>query len=138
MREKYEVGPWWTQTVAVGYERIKGLRVRGQQRNGTFEATRSRTYNVPVTTLYDAFVDARQRKRWLDGIAVRIRTSTRPKSVRLDWPGGGIVAAGFVSKGKGKSQVALSHARLPDRETANRVKEEWGVRLDELGRRLLE
>ena len=30
---------WWTQTVAVGYERIKGLRARGQQRDGTFGAT---------------------------------------------------------------------------------------------------
>ena len=48
VKEKYKVGPWWTQTVTVGYERIKGLRVRGQQRNGTFEMTRSRTFNVPV------------------------------------------------------------------------------------------
>src|ERR1051325_11063564 len=31
IREKYKTPSWWTQTVTVGYERIKGLRARGQQ-----------------------------------------------------------------------------------------------------------
>ena len=30
---KYKTPSWWTQTVAVGYERIKGLRARGQPRD---------------------------------------------------------------------------------------------------------
>ena len=30
--EKFKTPSWWTQTVAVGYERIKGLRVKGQDR----------------------------------------------------------------------------------------------------------
>jgi hypothetical protein len=32
--EKYKVDGWWSQTVTVGYERIKGLRARGQRRDG--------------------------------------------------------------------------------------------------------
>lgn len=32
IREKYKTSSWWTQAVAAGYERIKGLRERGQQR----------------------------------------------------------------------------------------------------------
>jgi hypothetical protein len=63
VREKYKTDSWWSQTVAVGYERIKGLRARGQQRNGTFQISKSRTYNVPVATLFEAWTDARVRQR---------------------------------------------------------------------------
>jgi hypothetical protein len=55
--EKYKVADWWTQTVTVGYERIKGLRAKGQRRDGTYEASKSRTFNVPVDTLFDAWAD---------------------------------------------------------------------------------
>ena len=130
--EKFKIGPWWTQTVTVGYERIKGLRTRGQQRDGTFGATKSRTYNVPVETLFDAWMNPRTRNRWLNA-KVRVRVATSPKSMRLDWPDGGIIAVGFTSKGAAKSSVALEHSNLPDRDAATRVKEEWADRLDALG-----
>jgi hypothetical protein len=133
VREKFKVGSWWTQTVTVGYERIKGLRTRGQQRNGTFGATKSRTYNVPVETLFDAWVNPKTRNAWLAGEKVRVRVATAPKSLRLDWTDGSIIAIGFTSKGKTKSAVALEHSKLPDRDAATRVKQEWAARLDALG-----
>jgi len=34
--EKYKVTDWWSQMVTVGYERIKGLRARGQRRDNGF------------------------------------------------------------------------------------------------------
>jgi hypothetical protein len=130
---KYKVPDWWTQAVTVGYERIKGLRARGQRRDGSFEASKSRTYNVPVTRLFEAWADAPTRKRWLNGASVKVRTATAPKSIRLGWDDGSIVVAGFMSKGKAKSAVALAHTKLPDRETATRFKEYWSERLDALG-----
>jgi hypothetical protein len=133
VRAKYKVGSWWTQTVTVGYERIKGLRVRGQQRNGTFGATKSRTFNVPISALFDAWTDASIRKRWLNEAGVRVRTATAPKSVRLGWSDGTIVAAGFTAKGAAKSSVAIEHSKLPDKAAADRVKEEWSERFDALG-----
>ncbi len=133
VQEKYEVGSWWTQTVAVGYERIKGLRARGQQRNGTFQISKSRTYNVPVTTLFDAWTNARARQRWLREPGVKVRKATRPKSMRLGWPDGGIVAVGFFPKGASKSYVAVEHTKLPDRATGERIKQEWSDRFDALG-----
>jgi hypothetical protein len=141
--EKYKIDGWWAQTVAVGYERIKGLRARGQRRNGTYEATKSRTFNVPVTALFDAWADAGVRRRWLNGDTVKVRTATAPKSMRLDWRAGGsitggiitggIIAVGFTAKGKSKSAVALAHTKLPDRATADRLKTYWSERLDALG-----
>lgn len=126
---KYEVGSWWTQMVTVGYERIKGLRGRGQDRDGRFEATKSRTFNVPVTTLFDAWADARTRSKWLDVPGLTIRKATRPKTIRVRLGDGSIVAVGFTAKGDAKSVVALSQDKLASREEATRVKESWEARL---------
>lgn len=130
---KYKTPSWWTQTVTVGYERIKGLRARGQRRDGTYEVSKSRTYDVPVTDLFGAWSDAGLRRRWLNGEEVHIRTATEPKSMRLDWTDGSIIAVGFAAKGKDKSSVAVQHTKLPDRATADRLKKYWSDRLDALG-----
>jgi hypothetical protein len=132
IHEKYKVGPWWTQTVAVGYERIKGLRARGQRRDGTYEASKSRTFNVPVKTLYDAWANAASRKKFLDGKDLKVTTATSPKSMRVRWADGTIIALGFYPKGESKSSVAIQHTKLPDRETANALKKFWSERLDAL------
>src|SRR5688572_16526440 len=131
--QKYKISGWWAQAVTVGYERIKGLRARGQRRDGTFEASKSRTYDVPVKTLFAAWSNARQRARWMDGEIGRVRTSTPERSMRLDGGDRSIVAVGFMAKGPGKSAVAVQHMKLPDRETAARLKRYWSERFDALG-----
>ena len=133
VNRKYKIPGWWSQTVAVGYERIKGLRAWGQRSDGTFEAGKSRTYDVPVKTLYDAWADADARRRWLDGVQVEVRTANPPKTMRLGWSDGTIVVVGFTPKGQSKSSVALAHTKLPDRETSDRLKKFWSDRLDALG-----
>jgi hypothetical protein len=131
VHEKHGVGDWWAQTVTVGYERIKGLRERGQRRGGAYEVTKSKTFNVPVTALFDAWADAATRRRWLR-VETVVRTATAPKSMRLQWPDGTVVVAGFTSKGASKSMVALAHTKLPDRSAADKAKTYWTDRLDAL------
>ena len=133
VRKKYKTPSWWTQTVTVGYERIKGLRARGQRRDGTYEASKSRTFNVPAKKLFDAWADEGIRRRWLNGEQVRVRTATAPRSMRLDWTDGSIIAIGFAAKGRDKSSVAVQHTKLPDRATADRLRKYWADRLDALG-----
>jgi len=135
---KYKIDGWWSQMVTVGYERIKGLRARGQRRDGTYEAAKSRTFNVPVATLFDAWADASVRRRWLNGAGVKVRTATAPKSMRLGWADGSIIAAWFDAKGTSKSVVAVQHTKLRDRETADRFKQYWSEQLDALGEVLAE
>jgi uncharacterized protein YndB with AHSA1/START domain len=132
VHEKYKVPGWWAQTVTVGYERIKGLRAVGQRRDGSFDASKSRTFAVPLVRLYRAFHDARTRVQWLPGVDLTIRTATRGKSMRITWPDRTSVAVGFASRGAGKSQVALEHGKLPDRAAAARMKQYWAERLDAL------
>ena len=134
----YKVPDWWSQTVTVGYERIKGLRARGQRRDGTYEAAKSRTYNVPVATLFDAWADAATRRRWLNEAGVKVRTATAPKTMRLGWTDGSIAVIMFTPKGSAKSAVAIQHTKLPDKETSTRLKTFWSERLDSLAELLSE
>ena len=134
--DKFKVGPWWTQSVTVGYERIKGLRARGQRRDGTYEASKSRTFNVPVKTLYEKWANASSRRNILGGREVKITTATSPKSIRMRWADGTIIAVGFYPKGDSKSSVAVQHTRLPDRDTATALKAYWSERLDALAEML--
>jgi hypothetical protein len=132
VHETYGVPGWWTQAVAVGYERLKGLRAVGQRRGGAFEANKSKTFDVAVARLYAGFADARKRARWLPGVKLVVRTATRDKSMRISWPDGTSVAAWFVAKGAKKAQVAIQHTKLPDREAATRLKDFWAERLTAL------
>ncbi|MBI4500878.1 MAG: hypothetical protein HY700_06920 [Gemmatimonadetes bacterium] len=139
IREKYHVPSWWTQTVTVGYERIKGLREVGGRRDGSgFEATKSKTFEVPVSRLYRAFKEKGIRTRWLPGVTPAIRTAKQNKSIRMTWPDGTSVELYFAKKGVRKSQVQVQHRRLADKATATGVKQYWAGRLaalDELYRR---
>ena len=133
VRSTYKVQDWWSQMVTVGYERIKGLRVRGQRRDGTYEASKSRTFDLPVGELFDAWADAAVRKRWLDAAGAKVRSATKPKAMRIAWPDGTVVIVGFTPKGSAKSSVAIAHTKLPDRETANQLKVYWAAQFDALG-----
>jgi hypothetical protein len=133
VHEKYKIDGWWAQTVTVGYERIKGLREIGQLRSGSYEANKSKTFNVPVSVLFDAWANDHTRRRWLMDATPIVRTATRPKSMRLGWKDGTIVVVGFTPKGDARSVVALSHTKVPDRASADRLKSYWAERLDKLG-----
>jgi hypothetical protein len=129
---KYKVPGWWAQAVTVGYERIKGMRAIGQRRDGSFEATKSRTFAVPLVRLYRAFHDAPTRARWLPDVDLTVRATTRGKSMRFTWPDRTPVAVGFASRGAAKSQVAVQHGKLANRAAATRMKQFWAERLDAL------
>lgn len=132
VHEKYKIPGWWAQTVTVGYERIKGRRVIGQRQDGTFEASKSKTFAVPLERLYGAFHDGRTRARWLPGIDLTVRAATRDKSMRITWPDRTSVEVWFTARGAAKSNVALAHGKLPDRGSSARIKQFWAERFEAL------
>ena len=123
------VDGWSAQTIAVSYERARGLRAVGQ-RAGGFSVTAQKTVAVPVERLYDAFVDESLRRRWLPDGELRERTATKPKSARFDWGDGQTrVIVGFEAQNQAKSTAALEHERLADAEEADRMKAYWRERV---------
>jgi hypothetical protein len=132
VHEKYGVNNWWSQMVTLGYERIKGLRESGQRLDGKYEAGKSRTFDVPVKRLFNAWATAAARRRWLDGVEPIVRTAIPPKSIRLTWPDGTIVLAWFAAKGRTKSTVGVVHTKLSDKAALDAAKKDWTNRLDAL------
>jgi hypothetical protein len=121
---------WWAQGVTVEYEKARGLRPIGGDRDGTMNASASKTVAVPVERLFDAFVDPDLREEWLPGAPLRERTARPSRTARYDWGDGSTrVIVGFDAKSEAKSTVAISHERLPDRESADDMKAYWRERL---------
>ncbi len=129
----YKLGGWWRQTVTVGYERIKGLREKGQRRGGGYEASKSKTFSVPVSRLYAAWKDGRLRKKWLPETKLVIRAAQQDRSLRITWPDGTSVACWFVSKGSAKSSVQVQHTKLATKADTEVRKAYWAERLAALG-----
>ena len=130
--DTYNVPGWWGQSVTVGYERIKGLRQKGQRRSGAYEASKSKTVPVPVSRLYAAWFDSKLRKRWLPEPKLVIRTAQADRSLRITWPDGTSVECWFTAKGPAKSSVAVAHTRLASKADADQRKAYWAQRLGAL------
>lgn len=135
VHEKYKVPGWWTQTVTVGYERIRGLRARGQRRSGIWETSKSKTIAAAVGTIFKLFKQPKLRSTWLPDVEVVVRTSVPNKSLRLTWEDGTSVEVYLTSKGRSTTQVAIQHTKLPNKEAADRMKKFWTSRLDALASR---
>jgi uncharacterized protein YndB with AHSA1/START domain len=134
---EHEVDRWWSQTLTVGYEQARGLREPGQHADG-FAVSASKTEAVTLKQLYAAFVDDRQRARWLPDAELRLRKPNPYKSARYDWEDGSTRENVFFdTPGKGKSRIAIQHERLPDSDTAADMKAWWRERVAAL-KRLLE
>jgi len=129
VRETWGVSSWWSQTVAVGYQRIKGKRVIGQRHDGGFAVARSKTVPVPVAVLYRQFSDKRRRARWLPGVDLTVRTARADTSMRITWPDGSAVQAFFQAKGAEKSTVHIDHGKLADKAAVERTGAFWKERL---------
>jgi hypothetical protein len=123
---------WNVQAVVSSYERTRGLRAPGEHADG-FAITASKTVGVPVEKLFDAFVDASLRERWLPGAALTERVATRPRSARFDWSDGtSRVHVTFTAKSADRSTAALQHVRLADAGEADRMKTYWRDRVSAL------
>lgn len=127
---EHGVSRWWAQKLIVEYEQARGLRDPGVRPDGTFEVSTSKTVAVPVERLFAAFTDQQLRERWLPGVALRERTSQPGRSARFDWEDGATrVNVTFAPTGEARSQVALSHERLPDAGAAEHAKAYWRERV---------
>jgi hypothetical protein len=130
MREEHGLPSWWAQTVTVGYERIRGLREKGQRRDGSYEVTKTKVYPVSLEDLWKGFLLC---KVWLEGGKLRMSTATKHKSMHMRWTDGTPVDAAFLSKGPRKSQLALTHRKIATRAEAERLRTYWGERLLAIG-----
>jgi hypothetical protein len=127
---------WWTQTVTVGYERIKGLRDKRQRRGGAYEASKNRTSNTPIEKLFDAFANDRTRRRWL-GTSFTVRSLAPLKRMRVTCDDNTGRSNRPFDEGPGESAVAVQHQKLRESAAVDGTKKAWAERFDRLGEILI-
>jgi uncharacterized protein YndB with AHSA1/START domain len=125
------ISGWWQQMITVAYEKARQLR-RTHERSTGFSVSGSKTVNVPVERLFDAWYDEDIRRRWLpEGLT--IRRSTPSRSLRITWADGrSSVSVTLNRKGEEKSQVGVEHSKLSDEDEAARMKAHWADALKRL------
>ncbi len=128
--DEHGVDGWWSQSLTVSYEQERGLRAPGQRADGTYSVTASKTVEVPVDVLFEAFADGAKRERWLGDYELAVRTTRPGISVTAAWEDGTTrLTISFVDKGEAKSQVALAHERIRTAPEADEMKAFWRERL---------
>lgn len=121
---KFGVGDWWCQMVTVGYEQAKGLREKHETKAG-FSVSVSKTFEIPITGLYEWWSDEKKRKRWLKEKIV-IHKASKNKSMRITWSDGNkSVSVNFYPKGTGKSQATVQHEKLKGAKAVLAIKKFW-------------
>jgi hypothetical protein len=134
LTDEYGVSGWWAQTIAVGYERARGMRAKYQRISGGFSVSVSKTFNIGVGPLYAAFTEPRRRNRWLEAGTLRVRTTRKNTSARFDHGDGtSRVNAYFDSKARTKTTVTVEHQHLPDAGAVEEMRALWRERLARLG-----
>jgi hypothetical protein len=131
-----EISGWWRQMVTVGYERARGLRAVHQKVTGEFAAAASKTFNVPLEVLYEAWDDARTRAAWLKQ-GVVVRKATPNKSLRMTVKSGATpVEVNFYARGDNKAQVAIDHRQLGSEAEVQQAKASWKDAFERLQKKL--
>ena len=125
----YKISDWWSQSVTVGYERIKGKRAIGQRMSGVFEATKSKRIAAAPKSISRAFTDSRVRAKWLPGESVTIKKVAPGKSVRMIWGDGTPVEVWLVTTPAGKTSAQVTHRKLADKRGVDDSKAYWADRL---------
>jgi len=133
LQEEHGVSGWWSQTVAVAWERARGRRQMYQSASGSFQVSVSKTLPVEIGALYRAFADGRRRNRWLERGTLRVRTSRENQSARFDFQGeGSRVHVYFEAKGPEKTTVTVQHEKLSGPDAVEEKRAFWKERLGKL------
>lgn len=147
---------WWQQTVAVGYERARGLREVGETADAGFQVGVQRTLPVGQDALWDVLVAPEGRAAWLgavaafeptpgyryetaDGIAGEVRTVKPGERLRLTWQPSDRAGATTLQlslacprNDDAKTTLRFHHERLADAGEREAMRDRWRSALDRL------
>ena len=127
----HRAGEWWSQMVAVGYERLRGKRALYGRSDGSFTGNVSRTVPMTARSAHAFFVQRGKRSRWLRA-RLTIRGARAPKSVRITWPDETSVDVRITAKKGARCVVAVEHSRLKTRGEVAKRKAFWKAALRSL------
>ncbi|MGH8655623.1 MAG: hypothetical protein ACREYE_27140 [Gammaproteobacteria bacterium] len=131
----HDAGGWWSQAVAVGYERLRGKRELFGRSDGTFTANVSKILSAESSEIYKRIFNDRMRNKWAP-VRLEVRSATPYNTIRFNSKDGAKVAAFLQVKPNGKTSIVVEIAKLPSSEAVALVKEQWKTGLQKLAQAL--
>lgn len=130
-----EQNGWWSQGIAVSFERMTGRRLAGQMPDGTFTANRSRTLHADRDILRE-LIAAEQTRDALLGFETEFRSKLASKTYKVligrdGEPLGGLLFT-FDPAANGRTKLAIMHEKLQMLDEIELWKAHWGDWLDAL------
>ena len=144
---------WWQQSIAIGYEQARRMRVVGQTSAGGYQVGVQKTLPVPPETAWNLLTEEPGRAIWLgevdnlefqrgerfqtgEGVWGEIRTVAVGQRVRLTWQNPELAQPStlqvtIVPTG-GRASVRFHQERLSGPEEREKMREHWRRALEEL------
>ena len=156
LAKEHGLAPWWAQTVAVEYERARGLHEKDGRPKG-YAICVTKTISAPAERVFDAFGDPAVMRDWLgagatatleeggafstsDGNRGRYTKVARPKTLRFTWEVDDPAAASTVelklTPNGAKCGLVLNHERIQSRAHADGLRTAWVGAIEQLKRSL--
>ena len=144
---------WWQQSVAVGYEQARGLRVVGQTSTADFQIGVQKTIHVPLDTAWALLTQSPGRDVWLgqsgdiefrkgekyttaEGSTGEIRSCVTGERVRLTWSHPGLARQStlqiYLAPSGDRTSIRLHQERLSSLEERELMRDHWRNVLAEL------
>lgn len=154
LNQKCGLSDWWSQSVAVEYERHRGLRVMNQKCDGKFQVSVSRVISASVERAWEAWSTEKGMDGWFSGRTKQefrvggryengdndsgeFRVIVPNDRIRFTWEQkqhqpGSVVDVRFTPNGAAKCQVVIQHNDLANDAEAKDLKEGWSWAIDSL------
>ena len=151
--KKYNLGPWWQQWVAIGYEVHIGVRVPGQNAKGQYSLVVTKSVRIDSKKVWNFLTSPEGLSLWLrplsefevkpgqsfeaeGGYFGEIRTVKKYSRVRLtfqdtEWSDSTTVQLTLVARLKNSTMVAIQHEKLKTARLKSEFRERWRKGIDE-------
>ena len=125
LADECDIGPWWSQTVTVGYERIRGLRAKYMRSDGSFAGTLHRTIAADARALDVALRDPSAHRRLFPDLETEIVSRPGSKAVRIAITDAGQALISVIERGPGRTRVGIEHGKLESTDEVEHWKAWW-------------
>jgi len=154
LAEEWKVSPWWSQTITVRYEQMRGKRRLGQRSDGKFAVSVTRSIKTTNEKAWDALVDPALLSIWFtknaesdlrvggsysnaDGDRGKFLAIEPYRRLKFTWENpdhcpGTIVEFAFSEISPDRVRVVLEHQRIEDQTGYEKMKADWSQAMGSL------
>ena len=154
LKVKHRLTPWWQQGVAYGFEVAISRRKVGQDANGKYMVTATKSIACDVEKLWKFLLSKKGQEIWLkpystikikpgtqfetkDGFFGEIRTIAVNRRVRIYWQDANwdkhtVVECHLVSRPGKKSILVFNHSGIADTKTREILRVRWRTAADKI------